>query len=164
MGIKEILFAFFLIIAISTPFFFKKKEINTVNKINLPNIEIEQGNFKKFTLNLDKKGTFVKLDYINNNDYIVYNLIMHIIDKNSTLKSKKLHFHNVYNFYKMSYITDSYIYNANKSIYNPNTKIALANYFSFFNKRIDGKGKNMAYKNDIITANNIHYIIKGFKW
>jgi 2'-5' RNA ligase len=64
MGIKEILFTFFLISAISIPFFFKQKEINIDRKINLPNIEIKKGYFKEFKLKLEKKGTFNKVDYI----------------------------------------------------------------------------------------------------
>jgi hypothetical protein len=163
MGIKEILFTFFLIIAISIPFFFKPKDINIDKKINLPNIEIKEGNFKEFTLKLEKNGTFNNLNYINNNNYTIYNLFMNIIDKNATLKSKQVHFNNLYHFYNISYITDDYIYNANKAIYNPKTKVATANYFTFFNNKIDGKGENMRYKDDIITAHNIDYIIKGFK-
>jgi hypothetical protein len=163
MGIKEILFAIFLLIAISIPFFFKQKNINLNNKINLPNIEIKEGNFKKLTLELEKKGTFSKIYYINNNNYTIYNLIINMIDKNSTLISKKVHFNGLYHFYKVSYITKNYIYNANKAIYNPKTKITTSDKFSFFNEKVNGKGKNMVYKDDIITANNIDYIIKGFK-
>jgi hypothetical protein len=164
MGIKEILFAFFLIISISIPFFFKQKELNLDKKIDLPNIEVKKGSFKELTLKLEKKGTFDKLDYINNNNnYTIYNLFMHRMDKKSNLKAKKVYFNNLYYFYKISYITDNYIYNANKAIYNPKTKIASSDYFTFFNNKIDGKGENLIYKDDIITANNIKYIIKGFK-
>jgi hypothetical protein len=163
MGIKEILFTFFLIVAISIPFFFKQKEINIDKKINLANIEIKKGNFKKFTLKLEEKGTFEKLNYMSNNNYKIYNLFMNILDKNANLKSQRVHFNNLYNFYNLSYMTDDYIYNANKAIYNPKSKITISDYFTFFNKKIDGKGENMRYKDDIITAHNIKYIIKGFK-
>jgi hypothetical protein len=163
MGIKEILFTFFLISAISIPFFFKQKEINIDRKINLPNIEIKKGYFKEFKLKLEKKGTFNKVDYINNNNYTIYGLDMHLIDKNSNLKAKKVHFNKLYHFYDFSYITDEYTYNSNRLLYNHKTKIATSDYFTFFNKKIDGKGENMVYKDDIITAHNIKYIIKGFK-
>jgi hypothetical protein len=163
MDIKEILFTIFLITSISIPLFFKQKNINSVHKINLPNIEIQKGKFKILKTDLEKNGTFKKLDYFSNNNYVVYNLNMFIANKKSNLKSQKVYFHNVYSFYNASYKTDNYIYNANKSKYNPITKIATSKYFTFFNKKIDGKGKNMKYKDDIITAHNIKYIIKGFE-
>ena len=163
MGLKEVLFSIFLIIAIIIPLFFKQKEISIIHKINLPNIEITNGSFQKFTTKLEENGTFSKLDYISNNNYSAYNLITNIIDKNYILKTKKMHFENVYNFYNIKYITDNFTYQAKNAIYNPKTKVATAEYFTFFNKKIDGKGKNMVYKNDIITANDIDYIIKGLK-
>jgi hypothetical protein len=164
MGIKEILFTIFLIISISIPLFFKQKNIDSLkNTKNLPNIEIEKAIFKNFTTKLEKNGTFNKLDYFRSNNYIVHNLDMDIINKKANLKAKKLYFNNLYNFYDASYKTNDYTYNANKVIYNPKTKLTTSDYFTFFNKKIDGKGKDMIYKNDIITAKNILYTIKGFK-
>ena len=163
MGIKEILFILFLIISISVTLFFKQKNIEVNYRINLPNIQVENGTFKKFTTHLEENGTFRKLDFFSNNNYLIYNLNMNILSKNSNLKSEKLHFNGVYNFYNAIYKTSEYTYKSSYSIHNPKTKITTSEKFTFFNKKINGKGKNMVYKNDIITANNIDYIIKGLK-
>jgi hypothetical protein len=165
MDIKEILFTVFLIISVSIPLFFKQKNINHLNnKENKPNIEIQEGKFKNFVIKLEENGTFNKLNYFKNNNYIIYDLNMNLIKKKASLKAKKVYFNNgLYYFYNTSYKTNTYVYNTNKAIYNPKIKLLTSEYFTFFNKKIDGKGENMRYKDDIITAKNILYIIKGFK-
>jgi len=164
MGIKEKIFVGILIFFILIPFFFKEKYLKIEkSKTNLPSIVIENGNFKKFEKNLLEKGVFSKLDYITDNNYIIYDLNMTIMKKSDIMLADKVHFNKIYNFFNFTYITKDYIYKSNKLKYNQITKVANSDYFKFFNKKIDGRGENMVYKNDIITANNIDYIIKGFK-
>jgi len=163
MDLKEKVFILFLIAVISFPFFFSKKEININKKTILPNISISNANFKSYNINLEKKGYFSKLDYFNQNNYTAYNLKMVFLDKNSTLYAKKMHYNKTYKFFHPIYINENYTYKAKNAIYNDKNKTLTAYDFQFFNQNIDGKGKKMIYKNDILIADNIDYIIKGLK-
>ena len=163
MGIKEKTFVLFLIIVITFPFFFSKKNIQIEKKIKLPNITIKEGDFKSYNISLEKTGKFQKLDLYSQNNYITYNIKINFLKKHGTLYAKKMIYKNVYNFFNTTYITNDYTYKAKKAIYNEKNKILTAYNFKFFNKKIDGKGDKMVYKNDILTGYNIAYTIKGLK-
>ena len=163
MDLKEKLFAIFLVIVIVFPFFFQKKEIIVKNKISLPSMTLDNGNFKQYDTNLKKTGTFKHLDFYNNNYYKTNNLTIHFLDKNSTLITKKLIYKKIYNLFNVKYITNQYTYVAKKAIYDDKINKAIAYNFHFYNDKIIGYGKIMIYKNNIITANNIKYIFKGLK-
>ena len=164
MDLKKSLLVLFIIFTISFPFFFstKKVEYKKSNKI-LPYIQIYNGNFKVYNINLEKKGSFTKTYYFNQNDIIIDNLNMFLFDKNASLISKKVIYKGQYYLTDIRYITDKYKYFANNGIYDDNTKTFTGYKFKFFNNKIDGKGKKMIYKNDILTADNIKYTIKGLK-
>jgi len=163
MGLKEKLFILFLIIVIIFPFFFSTKEIKVDKKIKLANIIVKNGDFMYYKRELQKTGTFENLDYFSQNNYVVNKMVMKFLDKNATLFSKKMVFDGVYNFYNMKYKTQDYIYLAKYAIYYDKEDKTVAYNFRFYNQKIDGKGKKMVYKNDILLADNIIYTIKGLK-
>jgi len=163
MGIKEKFFILFIIVVIIFPFFFNVKEIKVDKKIKLPNMVVQNGDFKYYKINLQRVGDFTVLSYFNQNNYIVKDLKVKFLDKNSTLFSKKMIFNKVYNLYNMKYKTDDYIYLADYAKHYIKGDKTIAYNFRFFNKKIDGKGTKMVYKNDKVYANNIIYIIKGLK-
>jgi len=163
MDIKKIIFIIVLITIILFPFAFSKKEIVIKHKISLPKITLKKAEFKTFNTLLEKKGTFDYLELIDEKKYNVYNLKTIFLEKNSTLISEKTFFNKNYKFWNVQYITPNYTYIAKYGIYNPKTKKAIAYNFKFFNQKIDGEGKKMIYFNQNIYADNIKYILKGFK-
>jgi len=164
MDIKKSLLVLFIIITITFPFFFspKKIEYKESNK-SLPYIQIYNGVFKVYNKIIEKKGTFSQTNYFNKNYFITNNLDMFLYDKNSSLKAKKVLYKNQYYLTNVIYKTNKYKYKAKNGIYNENTKTFIGYNFQFFNDKIDGKGNKMIYKNDILTADNIKYTIKGIK-
>lgn len=163
MDLKEKIFILFLIVAITFPFFFSKKEINIQKEIKLPNIVIKKANFKSYNKILEKNGNFETLNYFNQNNYTATNLKVNFLTKKSKLYAKKMEYNLVYNFFNATYINKDYTYKSKYAIYNDKNKTLTAYNFTFFNKNIDGKGEKMVYKNDILTAYNIVYNIKGLK-
>jgi len=163
MGLKAKIFILFLFGVIFFPFFFSKKEIKIEKSILLPYIEVKNGAFKTYDTILQKDGFFKKLKYFDQKNYKSEDLQIKFLDKNSTLFAKKLIFDGKYKFFNAKYITPTYTYLAKQAIYDDKTKILKAYDFQFFNKKIDGKGAEMIYKNNIILADNIIYTIKGFK-
>ena len=164
MDIKKSLLILFLIFTITFPFFFTTKKIEyKESKKSLPYIQIYDGKFKVYNKTLEKKGKFKKSDYFNKNYFITNNLDMFLYDKNASLISKKVVYKNKYYLTDATYTTDKYKYKAKNGIYNENTKTFIGYNFKFFNDKIDGKGNKMIYKNDILTADNIKYTIKGLK-
>ena len=163
MGLKEKLFILFLIIVIVFPFFFSTKEIKIDKKIKLANIVIQNGKFMYYKKELQKTGSFDNLDYFSQNNYILDKMKIKFLDKNATLFSKKMIFNGVYNLYNMKYKTKDYTYLAKYAIHYEKEDKTVAYNFTFLNKKVDGKGEKMVYKNDILLADNITYIIKGLK-
>ena len=164
MDLKKSLLVLFIIFTISFPFFFspKKIEYKESNK-TLPYIQVYNGKFKVYNKTLEKKGKFKKTDYFNQNNIITDNLNMFFYDKNASLISKKIIYKGKYYLTDITYITDKYKYLADNGIYDDFTKTFTGYKFKFFNSKIDGKGNKMIYKNDILTADNIKYTIKGLK-
>ena len=160
MDLKKIVFVIFLLSIIFFPFLFSKKEIQFQKEINLPNFIIENGNFKTYNKNLDKKGNFEKLNFYKKDFYKVKKIKMLFFENNNSLSAKKIVYNGIYNFYKGTYITSDYKYKAEKGTYNEKNRELISSKFEFFNKKIDGKGKQMRYKNNKIEAQNILYIIK----
>jgi len=162
MDVKQIFILILLAIVIS-PFFFQKQKISEYKSINLPYMTIDNGKFKSYNPKLEKTGTFVKLDFYNQNDYILYNLHMNLLDKNATLDSYKVVFNKIYHLYNNVYKDEKYTYLSNKSTYDKRNGVLKSDKFQFFDKKVYGYGINMVYKNDTVSAENIVYDIKGFK-
>jgi len=164
MGLKQI-FIFILFIVVISPFFFQKQKISEYKNIKLPYITIDNGKLKTYEPYLKKTGLFLKLDFYNQNNYILHNLHLNLLDKNATLDSYKVVFNNIYFLYNNVYQEPKYTYLSKYSIYNQKTKTLKSKQFQFFNKKntIYGSGINMIYKNDIISAENIFYNIKDLK-
>jgi len=163
MDIKKYLFVIFIIIIILFPFSFSKKEIVIKHKINLPKITLKDSDFKIYNKQLEKTGTFSYLELFNDKKYIIYNLNTKFIEENNTFIAKRVLFNKLYRFWDATYITKDYTYITKSGIYNPKNKKITAYNFKFFNKEIDGEGSKMIYLNNQIYADNIKYILKGFK-
>jgi len=163
MDLKQKLFVFFLIFIIVFPFFFSKKNLSITKQISLPNITIKNGEFVSYDPNLTKKGDFKYLSYFNDNNYIFDKAYVFLVDKNSSLNSKKIKYHNNYYLYDSIYKTPEYTYISPYAIYNDKTKILTAYKLKFFNKKVRGFATKMIDKNDILIAQNVDYIIKDKK-
>jgi len=163
MGLKEIIFILGIFGIISFPFFFSIKKIKVENEISLPYVEMYNGKFKKYNTILTKEGNFSKLLYYSQTYFKANNVTILFLDKNSTFITTQLIYKDIYKFQNTKYITDQYTYIAQNGSYDEKEQLLNANNFQFFNENIDGSGKHMIYSNGIIKADNIKYIIKGFK-
>jgi hypothetical protein len=161
MDIKKLIFILSIFGIIVFPFLFSKKEITFQKSINLPNFAIKDAKFSIYKGPIQKKGEF-KNGYIYNKAYVSEYITIKFFDKNSTLQAKKLVYNQIYNFVDATYKTTEYTYIANKGSYDEQNNIFTSEKFRFFNQKIEGKGINLLYKNDILTADNILYIIKDF--
>jgi len=160
MDLKKTFFLIFLIGIIFFPFLFSKKEIKFEKTIHLPNFIIKNGSFETYNQTIEKKGSFVRVDFYNKSNYKSDNLEIKFFDKNSSLKAQKMVYDGVYTFFNGNYKTKDYLYTAQKSIYKEKLKKLISYNFEFFNNKLDGKGSKMVYQNKIIKADNIHYTIK----
>ncbi len=161
MDLKKTIFLslIFAIIIFPVLFYTSPKQISS-QKITLPNIIVKNGKFETYTISLDKNGSFSNLNYYTQQYYTINNLKVKLCDKNSTLLSQTAIYKNIWIFEKNLYKTPTLKYFSNISHYNPSTKELTSEKFTFFNNKIEGKGEQMVYKNDILTAKNIIYKIK----
>jgi len=162
MDIKQIFIIILLAIVVS-PFFFQKQKVAEYKHISLPYMTIDNGKFKSYEPIVDKNGTFVKLDFYNQNDYILYTLHLNLLDRNSSLESYKVVFNDIYHLYNNVYKEAKYTYLSKYSTYDQHKKLLKSDKFQFFNDKIYGNGINMVYKDKKISAENIFYNIKGLK-
>ena len=161
MGIKINLFLFFLVCVIIFPFFFSKIEISFKIEINLPNFVVESGKFSTYEVNITKKGKFSHLDFYNLKNYVAKDVEVEFFDRNSILKSKEIVYNGKYNFLDAKYTTKDYKYLAKSGIYDDKINKLIAYNFRFFNEKVEGRGKRMDYKDKVVKADNIFYVIKG---
>jgi hypothetical protein len=135
MDLKQLFFLSFLLFVILFPFFFSKKEVKIAESIELPNFESQSGKFEIFKDKILKEGSFSNASLYNDKNITADRLYIYSFEDNST-------FFAVLNYY---YLLEK----------------KLVSYdFNFSTPKIVGKGEKLSYKDKVVKADKILYIIK----
>ncbi len=128
-----------------------EKNIKINKKISI--FTINKGFFKKYDINLSKKGSFTKLD-IYKNYYLADDLNITDLIKKEDYFAKKAKYQKPYLYADFfTYKNDDYILNALKARYNSDTKVFDGKTFFLKGKTYKAKGKSfIVYKNKNIKA------------
>jgi len=114
---------------------------------------IYNGKFKKYDVNLTKKGSFERLD-IFKTYYLANNLFISDIKKNEDYSAKKAKYQKPFLYAQyFTYKNKDYILKTIKARYNSNTKVFWGDEFNLTGKTYKAKGKSFVIdKNRNIQA------------
>ena len=137
-------------------------KIQRVEIKNLPNIEIVNGKFFIFKNLLEKKGSFDKLDLLNQKSYLLFNLNVYDLLKKEYYFTKKAIFkENIVKGFNVYYKNSNFELNTTKAIYNRKNRMLIGGRFKIISNDYKGYGlKFKLDKNKNISAENITYYLK----